>query len=103
MTFIDGIDYEAQKKDGQMANDLQTIFRTALRDIIRKGCVNEIEINAIVPDVKTMDFLKEKMEPHFEVNCQMIDGFIREKETFTRTEYMREYRKKRTIGLGTDH
>lgn len=97
MTFVDGISYDDQKRDGQMANDLQTIFRTALRYIVRKGCDDETVINAVIPDVKTMEFLKEKMQQYFDVECRLLDGYIPEKEKFDRNKYMREYRQKRII------
>lgn len=84
LMFVDGISYEDQKQDGQMANDLQTIFRTVLRDIVRNGCDEGIEIHAIVPDVKTMSFLQKKMEVYFNVECKLIDGYIPVKEKINR-------------------
>lgn len=90
LEFIDGIDYESNKRNGQMANDLQTIFRTAIRNVHRYPD-QKIEITAIVPDYKTMLFLVEKMEPYYEVTANFIDGYIPAKERFNKEDWNKSH------------
>lgn len=90
LEFVDGIDYEASKRDGQMANDLQTIFRTAIRNV-HSNPNKEIEINAIVPDQKTMLFLIEKMSPYYEVNGSFIEGYIPAKQRFDKADWNKSH------------
>ncbi len=87
LNCIDGISYEDQKTDGQIANDLQTIFRTALREILRNGGSNKIEINAVLPDSKTMNFIRKKLELYFDVDCKMVDGYIPREAEFNKSDY----------------
>ncbi len=90
LEFIDGIDYEATKRDGQMANDYQTIYRSYIRNV-HSNPDKEIEINAIIPDQKTALFLYEKMSPYYEVNWSFIDGYIPAKQRFDKDDWNKSH------------